>query len=91
MAKLAIYKYPMPVPSDLDVLDMPAGARVLSVAVQDGVPCVWALVDPAAPLRPRAFAWRGTGHDASGLEAARFVGTVLMADGRLVFHLFEVA
>ena len=32
---------------------MPADAEILSVQVQAGVPCLWALVKPDAPTAPR--------------------------------------
>ena len=71
------------------VLEMPAGARVLSVGVQFGKPCLWALVDPAAPLVAHGFAVTGTGHQAGGLKPAAFVGTFQLHGGALIYHLFD--
>jgi hypothetical protein len=83
---VTIYKYPAPIDDEFTV-EMPRGAQVLSVAIQDGIPCMWALVNPKEPLESRRFHWRGTGHPANLM--GRFVGTVLMHGGALVFHLFE--
>ena len=82
-----IWKYPIEVTDD-QAVDMPAGAQVLSVQVQGGAPCVWATVDPDAPVRPRRLRTFGTGHpdcDFSGV----FVGTYQLRGGSLVFHLFD--
>jgi hypothetical protein len=81
-----IYKYAAPIDDNLTIT-MPAGAEVLCVQMQGGGPQVWALVDPSAAKQARGFCWRGTGHPADNL--GRYVGTVQMRDGALVFHLFE--
>lgn len=85
---MTIYKFPAPI-NDEVALSMPVGAVVLSVALQAGEPVLWALVTPTAGYEQRRFHWRGTGHPADGL--GRFIGTVLMHGGVLVFHLFEAA
>ena len=41
-----IWKFPVPV-NDGNVLEMPEGAKILSVQVQGETPCLWALVDVA--------------------------------------------
>lgn len=82
-----IYKYEIPV-EDSFAIRMPRGARVLSVHVQGGRPFVWAEVDPDAfPVHHR-FQLRGTGHPLRGSEG-RFIGTFLVREGALVFHLYE--
>lgn len=83
-----IWKFHVPVDSHIAVM-MPEGAEVLSVQVQPGQPQVWAVVDPEAPLMPRTFFWRGTGHAMGAAEGCRYVGTIQVASGDLVFHLFE--
>jgi hypothetical protein len=87
-----IYKYPFAVRylTEQDfVIDMPAGAEVLSVQVQGDSVCLWAMVDTEAAAEVRRFRMFGTGHplprDAAG--RLRFVGTV--QDGWYVGHLFE--
>jgi hypothetical protein len=89
---LAIWKYPLRVDDEQQV-DMPIGAKVLSVGVQHGTLCVWALVDPTSKeTTPRTFWIFGTGHAfpktwSTGNMAA-FVGTVMMSNGFLVWHVF---
>ena len=69
----------------LDVTDCP------EVAMPAGAPDLldmWALVDPVAPLVPRPFRVVGTGNPVP-TDCGRFVGTVPVLDGRLIFHVFE--
>jgi len=84
-----VFKYAVPA-NDEFTLSMPTGARLLSVQSQLGEPFLWALVDDAAETATRKFALRGTGHDAEGLEGSVFVGTFQLANGRLIFHLFDL-
>jgi len=84
-----IWKFPVEV-ADSFGLDMPVGAEVLSVQVQNGTPMIWATVDDGLMRERRMFAVRGTGHYMSETES-RFVGTFQLPELGLVFHLFEVA
>jgi hypothetical protein len=68
---------------------MPKGAQLLSVAEQRGDVCLWALVDPSAPKECRILSVVGTGWDYSPSLNAKFIGTVLLDHGTLVFHVFE--
>ncbi len=85
---LTVWKFSVPADKDLFAVAMPAGARLLAVQVQTGVPCVWAAVDPKAQVVGRRFRWAGTGHPV--LEADRYVGTIQLYGGALVFHLFDL-
>lgn len=73
-----IWKFPL-----LDKIEMPAGAEVLSVQMQHGQACLWAVVDPAAQRETRRFCIHGTG---SGFDHdhGRFVGTFQMDEGALL-------
>lgn len=92
---LTVWKFPVAI-EDAFALDMPEGARVLSVQVQGDKPWIWALVDPKAPKVRRTFVLMGTGHKrpaamfrAGSLEASlEFVGTFQLSGGALVFHLW---
>ena len=81
-----IWKFPIPI-SDNFVVEMPAGATILTVQVQAKKPFIWAVVDPEKPIEQRRFALRGTGH---WLHPAgwNYVGSFQMNDGVIVFHLF---
>lgn len=82
-----VYKYAIP-SMDVFTIDLPMGAKLLSVQAQRGVPHLWALVDPDLPVEHRHFRLAGTGHGIVG--GVEFVGTVQLYEGALVLHLFEV-
>lgn len=83
-----IYKYPLHV-ADIQEVKLPAGATPLTVEVQHGSLCLWAFVDTNASLETRTIYMYGTGHKVSHrIEEMAFLGTVQMAGGNLVFHLF---
>ena len=85
-----VYKYPLEVNDEVSV-NMPKGARVLSVQVQNGRPCLWAAVDPCETSQEeRRFRIAGTGHPIEDDVVDGFIGTIQMYDGRLVFHVFEI-
>jgi hypothetical protein len=86
--KKTIWKFPLDV-ADFQEIQMPACAEVLSVQVQYGTPCMWAIVSPEAPKETRTFATYGTGHefpDATELKQT-FIGTYQLPG--LVYHVFE--
>jgi hypothetical protein len=87
MTPRKIFKYPFPV-SDLVRLQMPEGARILSVQVQRESPCLWALIDPDAQIVWRNFRVFGTGHPLPPSFVGEFLGTFQLRGGDLVFHLF---
>ena len=78
-----IWKYEV---SPVTELDMPAGAEVLDLQVQNGVPAMWALVDPNAVKVKRFFRMYGTGHEMPN-NPGKYVRT-FQTQG-LVFHVFE--
>ena len=85
-----IWKFEVPQKSKFQ-LQMPAGAKILSLQAQGGIGQIWAMVDPDAQLETRAFHQYGTGHEIKDAEALTFLGTYQMESGNLVFHVFEVA
>ena len=84
-----VWKYSLAVETRQDVM-MPKGARVLTVQVQQGQPCVWALVDPHTDpddYWPVTLCTYGTGHPMPG-DPGEYVGTFQLSGGALVFHVF---
>ena len=71
-------------------MPMPIGAKVLHAADQRGSPCVWALVDPEADTEIRRFEVFSTGQRIQDGDSLLHVGSFLMADELLVWHVFEV-
>lgn len=94
-------RYPLPI-VDEQVVSMPEGATILSVARREGQRNVvvgvgshepvemWALVDPDAPSRDRRIRIAGTGHPLPEADSLVHLGTVQIAQGQLVFHVFEI-
>ena len=87
-----IYKYPIfQAGTGTETLQLPAGAQILSVQLQQGATQLWALVDPTAPLELREIYVAGTGYSLpEGAERWRFVDTFQAGGGTFVFHVFEV-
>lgn len=85
----AIYKYPLAV-TDEQILDMPEGAKVLSVQWQNGGLVAWALVRPGIEITKRVFRIFGTGNHMDAPKM-KFVGTVQEPDRGLVWHVFTGA
>lgn len=84
-----IWKYQLKV-ADESVVEMPEDAQILTVQVQNGESCLWAIVDPNAKPKPRKIYMYGTGaiKDCDKI-ARRYIGTVQHHGGSLVFHVFE--
>jgi hypothetical protein len=84
-----VYKYELPT-EDIAALQMPAGAELLHVGVQGSDVMLWARVDPDAPCVTRRVRFAGTGHPLGEGADAPYVGTALLYNGRLVFHVFDL-
>lgn len=84
-----VWKYELK-PADTVELELPAGAKPLSVGEQDGHMMLWVVVDPNAPTTTkRRFRFAGTGHPIERVMAPwTFIGTVQFKNG-LVFHVWE--
>lgn len=69
-------------------LQVPVGSVVLSVAVQNNVPYVWVQLAGGMDLETRVVTVVLAGEQFSE-DVGRFVGTVLLDEGRTVEHIFE--
>ncbi|MFW9989348.1 MAG: hypothetical protein ACFFC3_11890 [Candidatus Odinarchaeota archaeon] len=85
-----IWKYPINTQEVNFVLEMPEGAKLLNFDVQRGTPTLWALINPNNKFEKRFFRFIGTGDIIEEEDDLNFIGTIQMADGTLIFHLFEV-
>ena len=83
----SIWKFPIALDDHIEV-QMPVGAKVLSVQVQRATICMWALVETEAKQERRRFCILPTG-GAVYSYVGQFIGTFQLAGGNLVFHLFE--
>ena len=73
---------------DKQVIEMPVGAELLTVQIQNGEPCLWARVDTNEMLEQRQIAIHGTGQELPD-TTRKYIGTYQMVGGRLIFHVFE--
>ncbi len=82
-----IYKYEIAL-GDGVIISTHRVVHWLFAALQDGHPMVWAVVETDSGIAPRTIHVRGTGHPMTGDEG-EYIGTIQMADGILVFHIFS--
>ena len=80
---MRVLKYPLLLEGGPQNVIMPVGARIVLVAMQFGVPTLWAVVGEEPPTT-RIFEVIGPGHHFDDLA---HVGSVL--DGSYVWHVFE--
>ena len=84
----AVYKYPLRIDDYQSVL-IPMGAKILCIKVQNGTPCLWALIDKDATYDELVtIRCAGTGHDIK--EDVEYIDTIMISGGALVFHFFKV-
>jgi len=86
---ITVYKYVLPV-MDVCTVMIPRGAEFLTVGEQRGDVCLWAKVDTEKDVEEMTFRIAGTGHALANGKFS-YIGTVMMCEGTLVFHVFECA
>lgn len=76
---------------NMQTIEMPYCAKILTVQVQRETPCLWAIVDPSLEKEKRHFEIFGTGNPiVEGMGVSReYIGTYQLHDGDLVYHVFE--
>ncbi len=83
-----IWKYILGVDVVANTIGIPIKAEILTVQMQRGDVCLWVKVNPDAELEDRQFVIYGTGH-AIKADNERYIGTVQIAGGVLIWHVFE--
>lgn len=92
-----VWKYILPVQDEVIELEMPQEAKILHVGTQQEQVCLWALVESEQEKEIRRFRIHGTGHPLANNAGTgyntfdTYVGTTMMLDGRLVWHVFELS
>ena len=77
-------------PADEQEISVPVGAELLSAREQRDQICVWFKCYPNETREKRTIRICGTGHEAPPFgNAWRFLGTVSLHGGDLMFHVFE--
>jgi len=89
MSETVVYKYDMPVSSDVTI-EMPAGAQILRVAHFNGQSSVWALVDLKNDMQSYHFMVVGTGMVVNDerFRGSKYIGSII--DGPFIWHVFSV-
>ncbi len=67
-------------------LQLPKGAELLTVQLQNGIPTLWALVNPMTVTEERHICIVGTGWDVE--DNMKYITTYM--DGYFVWHVFEL-
>lgn len=76
--------------TDRQTIEMPVGAKILTVQAQGEEAQLWALCpDEHGPKEPRRFEIHGTGNPMPNGDPGAYVGTYQLMEGRLIFHVFE--
>lgn len=83
-----IFKYQLGIIGWQEV-ELPIGAKILSVQMQHEKLFLWALVNEDKRKEKREIVLAGTGHPIEDTDDLKFLGTVQEMDGDLVWHIFE--
>lgn len=83
---MKVYKYTLD--PGVSFLELPTGAKILSVQNQHERATLWALVPETASRDAIPICIVGTGHEIVAGAFPDFLGTVQFMDGRLVLHVF---
>jgi hypothetical protein len=85
---ITVWKYELEI-EDTQWLEIPRGAKFLSVAMQKNVPCLWCQVDTEAVKDSILIVTHGTG-DMMRDENMKHLGSY-QTSNNLVFHVFVPA
>lgn len=85
---MTIWKYEIKITNE-QTLELPLNAEILIAQRQYDTPCVWVKVEERIGQKEkRTIEVFGTGHPMSD-EPRRYIGTIQIAGGGLVWHVFE--
>lgn len=83
---MTIYKYPIKL-ADVQTLNLPFGAEILTIQMQHGNLCLWAKVqENVGDTEARTIEVFGTGQPMD-FDSRTYIATV--QDGSFVWHVFE--
>ena len=90
---MKIWKYPL-VEGDEQIIEMPLDAKILTVQVQNDIPCLWVAVIQTNVMVQRRIRIVGTGHTLMPYYSAKltingYIGTIQTHGGLLVWHVFD--
>lgn len=84
-----IYKYQLET-TGIQRIYMPFNAEILTTQVQNGILCIWALVNPETiHTECRTIEIHGTGNPMVSDVKRKYIGTYQTLNGAFVGHVFE--
>jgi hypothetical protein len=83
---MKIYKWTLKL-LDRQIIPMPEGSEILTVQAQNGVPCLWAVVNETAQPVPRVIAIYGTGNPMPEMYG-KYIASFQQVG--FVWHVFEL-
>ena len=87
--KKVIWKYKLRA-VEKQCLAIPKGAEILSVQLQGNNACLWALVNPEEEKEIKTIGIFKTGNPIATDRQCKFIDTIQLYNGELVFHVFEL-
>lgn len=84
---MRIFKYPLKI-TDIQEIEMPEHAKILTIQTQNTLPCIWARVNPEGTIVKRKIRMYGTGHECECHRDNEYIGTFQL--GSLAFHVFDL-
>lgn len=82
-----IYKYPLKI-TDIQSVEIPEFAKLLTVQTQHGELYLWALVETSNWMRLRKIVILGTGNPIAENDELSYISSVKMLE-TLIWHIFE--
>lgn len=82
---MRIWKFTLDI-TDEQTVGIPLNYRALTVQMQNGVLCMWALVDPDSSTVTRKVFVVGTGNPCDHISACQYLGSV--QERAFVWHVF---
>jgi hypothetical protein len=67
---------------------LPKGSEILCVQTQQGLPCMWAMVDRTRQPVRRLIRTFGTGHPMDFIPT-KYIGTYQVDNGNEVYHVWD--
>lgn len=84
-----IFKYGL-VFQDKITVELPVKAEILSIVTQNDMPFLYALIDDKEKQTEKVtIICHGTGHPANDIVGRKFLGTLNIMGGSLMFHYFK--
>ncbi len=85
---ITIWKYKLET-TDIQTIEMPLDAEILTVQEQNGDINMWVKVDTEKTLVKREIFIYGTGNPIFDNDNSKYIGTFQLKSGMLVFHVFD--